>query len=180
MLNLLKQTRLFGLAVALPLIPLMPLEVLAQTGAIPFMQEKISMLPSGRKVAVTFRERPCKKGECHEADAGLWGMDGGVPQFVTDVFFVFIDGNKFAIPEKFYKDLTNIYRLQVSEQEGRVIIEFKGGEAAGAFTARFTLGGMCGFEREVCGEICKEIWERTAWYNSFAYEADPQCKSGIQ
>ena len=91
-----------------------------------------------------------------------------------------INGNKFVIPEKFYKDFTNTNRLNIFEQKSRVVIELKGGEGAGAYTARFMLGGMCGFERNVCGEICNEIWERTTWYNSFAYEADPQCKSGIR
>lgn len=156
------------------------LGALAQTEAIPFAHEKISMLPSGKKVAVSFRERPCKSGECHEADAGMWGMDGGIPRFITEVFLVSIDGNKFVIPAKFYKDITNTHQVSVFEQKSRVIIELKGGEAAGAYTARFTLGGMCGFERKICGEVCREIWEQTTWYNSFTYEADPQCKSGIQ
>lgn len=138
------------------------------------------MLPSGKRVAVTFREKACRRGECQEADAGVWGMDGGIPSFTTEVFRVLIDGKEFLLPEKFYRDLTNTYRLSVSERKALVIIELKGGEGAGAYTARFMLGGMCGFERNVCGEICNEIWERTTWHNSFAYEADPQCKSGIQ
>lgn len=177
MLNLLKQTFRLGLVVALPLVPM---SALAQTGAIPFVHERISMLPSGKRVAVTFRERLCKNGECREVDAGMWGMDGGIPRFVTEVFLVYIDGNKFVIPEKFYKDFTNTYQLKVFEQTGRVVIELKGGDAAGAYTVRFTLGGMCGFERKICGEVCREIWERTTWYSSFAYEAVPGCKSGIQ
>ena len=110
----------------------------------------------------------------------MWGTDGGMPRFVTEAFLVFIDGRQFYIPEKFYKDLTNTYQVNVSEQRDRVIIELKGGDAAGAYTARFLLGGMCGFERKICGEICNEIWERTTWYNSFAYDRDPHCKSGIQ
>lgn len=138
------------------------------------------MLPSGKQVAVTFRERPCKNGECGEADAGMWGMDGGIPRFVTEAFLVSIDGKKFIVPEKFYKDFTNTYQLKIFEQIGRVVIELKGGDAAGAYTARFTLGGMCGFERKICGEACREIWERTTWYNSFAYEAVAGCESGIQ
>ncbi len=156
------------------------LDTLAQTEAIPFVHEKISVLPSGKKVAVTFKERACKSDECREVDAGIWGMDGGIPRFVTEVFIVSIDGNKFVVPEKFYKDFTNTNRLNIFEQKSRVVIELKGGEGAGAYTAHFMLGGMCGFERNVCGEICNEIWERTTWYNSFAYEADPQCKSGIR
>ena len=110
----------------------------------------------------------------------MWGMDGGIPRFVTEFFLVYIDGNKFVIPEKFYKDFTNSYQLKVFEQTGHVVIELKGGNAAGAYTARFTLGGMCGFERKICGEVCREIWERTTWYSSFAYEAVPGCESGIQ
>lgn len=165
---------LIGFAVTLHL------DTLAQTEAIPFVHEKISVLPSGRKVAVTFKERACKSDECREVDAGIWGMDGGIPRFVTEVFIVSINGNKFVIPEKFYKDFTNTNRLNIFEKKSRVVIELKGGEGAGAYTARFMLGGMCGFERNVCGEICNEIWERTTWNNSFAYEADPQCKSGIQ
>ncbi len=165
---------LIGFAVTLHL------DTLAQTEAIPFVHERISVLPSGRKVAVTFKERACKSDECREVDAGIWGMDGGIPRFVTEVFIVSINGNKFVIPEKFYKDFTNTNRLNIFEKKSRVVIELKGGEGAGAYTARFMLGGMCGFERNVCGEICNEIWERTTWHNSFAYEADPQCKSGIQ
>ncbi|MEO8767906.1 MAG: hypothetical protein ABI363_06155 [Nitrosospira sp.] len=180
MLSLLKLTLLPGLAFALLLVLLVPLGALAQTGAIPFVHERISMLPSGKQVAVTFRERPCKNGECGEADAGMWGMDGGIPRFVTEAFLVSIDGKKFIVPEKFYKDFTNTYQLKIFEQIGRVVIELKGGDAAGAYTARFTLGGMCGFERKICGEACREIWERTTWYNSFAYEAVAGCESGIQ
>ena len=85
----------------------------------------------------------------------------------------------FAIPKKFYRDLTNTRYLNVFEQNGRIVVEL-GGQAAGAYTAHFMLGGMCGFERKVCGEACAEIWEQSIWYNSFAYEADPQCTSGIQ
>ncbi|WP_143148397.1 hypothetical protein [Nitrosospira sp. Nsp11] len=153
---------------------------LAQTEAMPFAQEKTYLLPSGQKVAVTFRERQCKSGECHEVDAGTWGVDGGIPKFVTETFLVFIDSKQFVIPEKFYKDITNTRSLDVSELNGQVILELKGGDAAGAYSARFKLGGMCGFERKICGEVCEEIWERTTWYNSFAYELDPGCESGIQ
>ena len=120
------------------------LDTLAQTEAIPFVHEKISVLPSGKKVAVTFKERACKSDECREVDAGIWGMDGGIPRFVTEVFIVSIDGNKFVVPEKFYKDFTNTNRLNIFEQKSRVVIELKGGEGAGAYTAHFMLGGMCG------------------------------------
>lgn len=154
--------------------------VFAQTEATPFAHENTYLLPSGQKIAVTFRERLCKSGECHEVVAGMWGMDGGIPRFVTETFLVFIGGRQFVIPRKFYKDLTNARSLEVSEQNGRVILELKGGDAAGAYTARFKLGGMCGFERRICGEVCEENWEHTTWYNSFAYDGDPGCESGIQ
>lgn len=154
--------------------------VLAQTGAVPFQYNKTYILPSAKRVTVNFRERKCKSGECRETDGGMWGMDSGVPQFVTEAFLVFINGQRFHIPEKFYKDLTNTRSLHVSEQNGRVVIELKGGEAAGAYTAHFRLGGMCGFERKICGEICSEIWEHSTWYNSFAYDRDLRCESGIE
>jgi hypothetical protein len=153
--------------------------VATQTEASPFVHEKTYTLPSGKKVAVTFRERGCLDTECREADAGMWGTDGGIQSFVTDTFLVFIDSRQFLIPEKFYKDLTNTHSVNVSEQEERVLIELKGGDAAGAYTGRFLLGGMCGFERKICGEICGEIWEKSIWYNSFAYDSDPRCQSGI-
>jgi hypothetical protein len=152
----------------------------AQAEAGSFRHEKTYLLPSGKSVAVIFRERQCRRGECHEADAGVWGIDGGIPRLITELFQVSIDGKEFSIPEKFYKDLTNTHYLNVFDQNGRVVVELKGGEASGAYTARFLLGGMCGFERKVCGEVCTEIWEQSVWYNSFAYDADPQCKSGIQ
>jgi hypothetical protein len=152
----------------------------AETEAIPFVHEKTYTLPSGKNVAVKLRERQCKAGECREADAGMWGMDGGIPRVVTEAFVVVIDGTQFLIPEKFHKDLTNTHYVNVYEQEGRVVIELKGGDAAGAYTGHFVLGGGCGFERKICGEVCKEIWERTTWYNSFAYDHDPRCESGIQ
>ena len=145
-----------------------------------FRHEKTYLLPSGKSITVVFRERQCKRGECHEADSGVWGIDGAVPRVITQVFRVAINGKEFAIPEKFYRDLTNTRHLNVFEQEGRVVVELKGGQAAGAYTARFLLGGMCGFERKVCGEVCNEIWEQTIWHNSFAYDSDPRCKSGIQ
>ena len=119
-------------------------------------------------------------GECSEVDSGVWGIDGGVPRFITEVFRVHIDGREFIIPQKFYKDLTNTYFLNVLEQDGKVVAELKGGEAAGAYTARFVLGGMCGFERKICGEVCSEIWEHTTWYNSFAYDLDRECRSAIK
>jgi len=150
------------------------------TEAAPFRHEKSYTLPSGKRVAAVFRERPCKPGECSEADSGVWGTDGGIPLFVTEVFRVHIDGREFIIPRKFYKDLTNTYFLDVLEQNGKVVVELKGGEAAGAYTARFVLGGMCGFERKICGEVCSEIWEQTTWYNSFAYDLDRECRSGIK
>lgn len=176
MLSLLK----ILLPVFAALLPFVSLGALAQVEAIPFVHEKITVLSSGKRVAVSFRERSCKSGECREADAGMWGMDGGTPRFVTEVFLVSIDGKEYVIPRKFYQDLTNTYQLRIFEQNARVVIALKGGEAAGAYTARFKLGGMCGFEREVCAEVCKEIWEHTTWYNAFAYEADPRCESTIQ
>jgi len=149
-------------------------------GTAPFKHEKSYTLPSGKRVATVFRERLCNPGECSEVDSGIWGIDGGVPRFITEVFRVHIDGREFIIPQKFYKDLTNTYFLNVLEQDGRVVAELKGGEAAGAYTARFVLGGMCGFERKICGEVCNEIWEQTTWYNSFAYNLDRECSSGIK
>ena len=145
-----------------------------------FMHEKTYLLPSGREVDVTFRERVCEKGECSETDGGTWGVDEGTPRRVADAFIVFIDGTRFVIPGKFYKDLAHTHSLKVHEQEGRIIIRLKGGDAAGAYTAHFVLGGTCGFERYVCGEVCEEIWERTAWYNSFAYDRAPGCVSVIR
>jgi hypothetical protein len=147
---------------------------------IPYVHEKTHLLPSGKKVHVNLRERRCKSGECREVDGGMWGMDTGIPRVITETFRVRIDGQPFLIPEKFYKDFINTHGVNVIEDKERIILELKGGDGAGAYTARFVLGGMCGFERRICGEICEEIWERTTWYNSFAYEADPLCKSGIQ
>jgi len=144
------------------------------------VHDKIYTLPSGKKVAITFKERGCNITECGAVDAGTWGTDGGIPRFTTKIFLVSVDGKKFIIPEKFYKDLTNTHYLNVYEARARVVIELKGGESAGAYTAYFKLGGMCGFEREVCGEVCGEIWEKTIWYNSFAYASDSQCESKIQ
>jgi hypothetical protein len=157
-----------------------PFGALAQAGQAPFIHDESHMLPSGKKVAVKFRERRCGPGECREVDAGVWGMDGGIPRLVTEIFSVAIDGREFLIPEKFYKDLTNTTHLAVSEMNAQVIVELQGGDGAAAYKARFMLGGMCGFERKICGEICNEIWERSVWHNSFAYESDPFCKSGIQ
>jgi hypothetical protein len=173
MLNLLK-TFALGLAVSVSF------GAAAQGGSIPFLHDQAYVLPSGKKVAVKFRERRCAPGECREVDAGVWGMDGGIPRFVTETFSVLIDGKKFPIPEKFYKDLTNTTHLAVSEMDARVIVELQGGDGTAAYKASFKLGGMCGFERNICGEICNEIWEQSAWHNSFAYESDPFCKSGIQ
>lgn len=168
---------LFPLALALPLVPR---GVSAQMEATPFIHNKNYVLPSGKEVAIAFGERRCKSGECRKTDAGTWGTDGGVPRLVTEIFLVSIDGKGFIIPEKFYKDLTNTYYLNVLEKKGRVLVELKGGEAAGAYTAYFKIGGMCGFEREVCGEVCREIWEKTIWHNSFVYAPDPQCESGVK
>ncbi len=155
--------------------------VLAQLDVpVPYVHEKTHVLPSGKKVHVNLRERRCKIGECREVDGGMWGMDGGIPRVITETFRVRIDGQPFLIPEKFYKDFNNTRRVNVTEDKERIILELKGGDGAGAYTARFMLGGMCGFERRVCGEVCEEIWERTTWYNSFAYESDPLCKSGLQ
>jgi hypothetical protein len=155
--------------------------VLAQAEvAVPFVHEKRYVLQSGKKIDLTLRERPCKRDECREVDAGMWGMDGGIPRFVTETLRVLIDGKPFPIPEKFYKDLTNTRHVNVHEANDRIILELKGGDAAGAYTARFARGGICGFERKICGEVCGEIWEHTIWYNSFAYEGDPRCRSGIE
>lgn len=156
-----------------------PFHGFAQKEAIPFVHDKTYVLPSGKKVAITFKERSCS-GECGAADGGTWGTDENAPRFVAETFLVSVDGKKFIIPEKFYKDLTNTHYLSVQETQGRVVIKLKGGDSAGAYTAHFKLGGMCGFEREVCGEVCREIWEKTIWYNSFAYAFDPNCESGIQ
>jgi len=152
----------------------------AQEAPTPFLHDKTYMLPSGKKVAVKFRERRCAPGECREVDAGVWGMDGGIPRFVTETFSVVIDGKQFLIPEKFYRDLTNTTHLAVFEMHEQIIMELQGGEGTGAYKAKFMLGGMCGFERKICGEICNEIWEQSVWHNSFAYTSDPFCKSGIQ
>jgi hypothetical protein len=146
----------------------------------PFVHEQTYVLPSGKKVELAVRERYCKRGECREVDAGMWGMDGGVPRFVTETFLIRINGRPFPIPVKLYTDLTNTHSATVVEDKERVIVQLKGGSGAGAYTARFALGGMCGFERKICGEVCDELWEHTTWYNSFSYEGEPFCESGIE
>lgn len=156
------------------------LRVFAGTEAAPFVYEKLTLLPSGKSVNITFRERHCHSGECQVPDAGMWGIDGSTPRFIAEIFLVSINDHAFIIPKKFYTDLSNTNQLSVSEQGARVIIQLKGGDAAGAYTARFALGGMCGFERIVCGEMCQEIWEKSTWHNSFTYEASAQCKSNVQ
>jgi len=164
-------------ALALPLVS--PQVALSQTEAVPFIHEKLYALPSGKKVAVQFRERACMPNEGREVDESVWGMNDGVRRLVTAVLRVSINGKEFAFPQKFYRDLANTHRVNVTERQGRVIVELKGGEAAGKYSARFLLGGSCGFERHVCGEVCTEIWERTTWQNSFIYEAEPKCRSDI-
>jgi hypothetical protein len=79
-----------------------------------------------------------------------------------------------------YTDITNTHSATVVEDKERVIVQLQGGSGAGAYTARFALGGMCGFERKICGEVCDELWEHTTWYNSFSYEGEPFCESGIE
>jgi hypothetical protein len=154
--------------------------VMAQAQTQPFSYEKTSSLPSGRIVSVLLRERICDPAECRKVDGSIWGVDSGKARFMTEEFRVSINGKDFPIPEKFYRDLTNTFRINVSEDKGQVVVELKGGEVAGAYTARFLLGNACGFERRVCGEVCGEIWERTTWHNSFIYESESKCKSGIK
>src|SRR5688500_17516852 len=104
---------------------------IAQTHTVPFVHDRTYLLPSGREVAVTFRERACESGNCKETNGDAWGIDEGAPRGVADAFLVFIDGRQFAIPGKFYKDLTNTHSLKVLERNGRILIELKGGDAAG-------------------------------------------------
>jgi hypothetical protein len=146
----------------------------------PFVLDKTFLTPAGRSVHVAVQERLCQPNECSEVDASMWGMDGGVPKFVTTRFEVAIDGVPISIPRKFYVDLTYIHRISISEDSGRVVLGVSGGGAAGYFYARFILGGACGFERQVCGETCDDIWERSTWRNSFIYEKLPQCVGTIQ
>ena len=108
-------------------------------GAIPYVHEKTHVLPSGKKVDVNLRERRCKNGECREVDGGMWGMDSGIPRVITETLRVRIEGRSFPIPEKFYKDFTNTHAVNVSEDKERIILELKGGDGAGAYTARFVL-----------------------------------------
>jgi hypothetical protein len=146
----------------------------------PFVVNKLFKMPSGRSVHVEYRERDCRPDECHAVDAGMWGMDGGVPKFVTTMLRVSVDKVEFPIPKKFYSDITNIRRLSVSEENGRTILSLVGGGAAGATFVKYILGGACGFERQVCGEVCSDVWERTTWHNSFNYADQAQCVSTVQ
>lgn len=147
--------------------------------AAPFVAERTQTLPSGRRLAIVWRERRCRSGECEVDDGGLWGVDGDVPEFVTDLFRVTLDGRELPVPRKFYRDLTNTRSLVVEERQRRVTVAVRGGAAAGAFQARFTFDG-CGFERVVCGEVCSEVEERSRWRSSFVYADQPGCRSGLR
>ena len=146
----------------------------------PFAVNRVFTMPSGRSVHVEYKERNCQPDECKAVDAGMWGMDGGVPHFVTTMLRVSIDKVEFPIPKKLYSDITNIRRLSVSEEDGRIILSLVGGGAAGATSVKYILGGVCGLERQVCGEVCSDVWERTTWHNSFNYTEQPQCVSTVQ
>jgi len=82
--------------IALGFAVLAPFGALAQADQAPFIHDESYMLPSGKKVAVKFRERRCTRGECREVDAGVWGMDGGILRLVTEIFSVVIDGRASA------------------------------------------------------------------------------------
>jgi hypothetical protein len=148
------------------------------TAPSPFQFDKNFDLPSGTKVSVTLRERNCNHNECKPTDAGVWGIESGKPLVVTDQLSVSINGRGFEIPRKFFTDFVYSREVSVSEAQGKVVLNIKGGEAAAPFNAKFTLGGGCGFERLVCGAACDKASDRSVWRSAELYSSDPVCKAG--
>jgi hypothetical protein len=161
------------------LLPLWAGQACAQTTPpAPFVHDQSYLLPSGAKVSVTLRERNCNFNECKSGDAGTWGLESGKPLVVTDLLSVSINGRSFEIPKKFYSDFVYSREVNVSEAQGKVVLEIKGGEPAAPFSVKFTLGGACGFERLACGAACDKASDRVVWRSKELYSDDAVCKAG--
>jgi hypothetical protein len=166
-------TSLRALAVLVPLAASLMLPSLAGAEAVPFSFSKSGKLKSGRPFSVKIAESPYIQRENEPSDDGSrWGIDGGFPRTSVATFSVDLGGTPVYIPRKLYRDLSYVNRVEVSEEEGHLVIDVRGGDAAGSYRARFLFRDF-EIERMVRGgEFPTSVWERTVYHNSLSVDVE--------
>ena len=74
----------------------------------------------------------------------FWGRDELTPGYLIDRFYFSINGNEILIPREAISDLADInipYGVYLMQNERNVAIYLKGGDAAGAYTAKLNVVG---------------------------------------
>jgi len=65
-----------------------------------------------------------------------------------------------------------VNRVEITEEEGNLVLNLRGGDAAGSYRARF-LFGEYEIERMVRGgEFPNSLWERTVYHNSLSVDVE--------
>jgi hypothetical protein len=124
-------------------------------------------LNSGQTYSVKIIEKKyIKKPDSKEDDGSIWGIDGGFPITIVELFKVEINDVAVFIPWKFYADIAHVHIVKTKEIDNVFIVIVKGGDAAGSYTAEYKIKEYRLIERIVrVGEFPDEVWEKTILHN---------------
>jgi hypothetical protein len=158
-----KESKMKNIAIIFSLI-LLAVNVSAKE---PIVIQKSGKLKSGHSYSIKIIEKNfIKKPDSKEDDGSVWGIDGGFPSTVVDIFKVEINNVAVVIPWKFYADITNVREAGIIESADVLILTVEGGDAAGSYTAEYSIKDNRLIERIVrVGEFPVEVWEKTILHN---------------
>ena len=140
---------------------------LSFAGGKPFVFREAGKLPSGATYKIEMHEVLYKHTDEKRPDDGsLWGLDGGYPRTILRNFSLQINGKDVWLPWKLHSDICHIYRVRVRESNGYVLVDIRGGNAAGSYDATYKFNGHRLMERIVrVGEFPEQVWEKTVLHN---------------
>ena len=129
----------------------------------PFVFEKKGELPSGIVYELTVKEsKYTALPQLQKDDCGMWGADCADPHFSINILSLMIDNKKVLLPFKFFSDLGDVNKIDISDSNSNFKLVILGGDGAGSYSAEFLFNNNRLIERIVrSGEFPDEIWEKT-------------------
>ena len=102
----------------------------------PNVIENSGKLKSGYSYSIKIIEKKfIKNSDSKENDGSFWGIKGGFPITIVDVFKVYINDVAVFIPWKFYADIAHVNRAEIMESNDVFTLTLEGGDAAAGYTA---------------------------------------------
>jgi hypothetical protein len=135
----------------------------AYAGNPPFQFSESGKLASGKTYTVKISEvKFTPKVTDMPDDGGMWGIDGGFCQNIINVFSVNIGDKQIYINRKFYSDICDIGKVELSEDNGKTVLMVSGGDGVGSYDASYKFSNGKLVERIVrMGEMPDDYWEKT-------------------